>query len=39
MSEEATTAVAVTIRSEWLRSYVRDRGGRLYVITGLFVVG
>lgn len=32
-------ASPVTIRSGWLRSYVRERGGRLYVITGLFVVG
>ncbi|HPW56456.1 MAG: hypothetical protein KA072_12595 [Thermoanaerobaculaceae bacterium] len=29
----------VTIRSEWLRSHVRERGGRLFVITGIFVVG
>lgn len=34
-----TTAASVTIRSEWLRSHVRDRGGRLYVISGIFVVG
>ncbi len=32
-------AEPVTIRSEWLCSYVRERGGRLYVIMGIFVVG
>lgn len=32
-------ASPITIRSEWVRAYVRERGGRLYVITGVFVVG
>lgn len=34
-----TMARPITIRSEWLRAHVRERGGRLFVITGLFVVG
>ncbi len=32
-------ASPLTIRSGWLRSYVRERGGQLWVVKGLFVVG
>ena len=30
---------AVTIRSEWLKAFLRERGGRVFVVEGLFVLG
>jgi hypothetical protein len=32
-------AASVTIRSEWLRAFLREHGGRVFVVEGLFVVG